>query len=274
MIIPRIATVTALVETFSNWPSCILRSGLAFYLHYFPKAIEWKTRRGTVIKSPAGDQSWWAVLETFALDSYGLRKGTLGDEESPYFVDIGGNIGAFSLALLEAHPNARGIAVEPGNLAFAFLTANLRANQATESVKSIKAAIVGRANVKTLQFFEKPTATGGSTAVDECTRSESEPGSWVEVPAMSIQELLAQAEREVSLVKMDIEGGEYDIILNASPEAWQRVRRIVAEYHPVEGHSYQQLVERLSLAGFQLERHEAYKNDGFGALLFARRNAI
>lgn len=273
MILPRISTLSAVTKTFSNWPECVFRAGAAFYLRYFPSAIKWRTRRGTIITSPPGDQSWWAVLETFALDSYGLKKDKFQGDSTPYFVDIGGNIGAFSLAFLEAYPNARGISVEPGSLAFQFLNSNLAANGASSAIETIQAAVVGNQATKTLRFFEKPTATGGSTAVAECTHAEEEPGRWVDVPTVSIADVLSRAGRPITLVKMDIEGGEYEIILNAPAAVWKNVKRIVAEYHPVSGHSYTELVEALGRAGFALEQHDVYKNEGFGALLFVRRDA-
>lgn len=227
-----------------------------------------------MIKSPPGDQSWWAVLETFALDSYDLRNGLFKHEAEPFFVDIGGNIGAFSLAFLEQYPNAKGISVEPGKLAYSFLEENLRENGADSSIQTINAAVVGEEGRETLRFFEKAVATGGSTTVEACTHEDSEPGVWVTVATVSIEKLLYSAGRKISLVKMDIEGGEYEIILNAKPEAWRDVERVVAEYHPVPGYSYEQLVEQMRRAGFELERHDKYRHNGFGALMFQRFGVV
>ena len=257
----------AIRSTFSNWYSCIARAGAAYYLKIFPGAILWRTRKGTVIQSPVGDESWWAVVETFALDCYNLKSGSLIRPKG-LFVDVGGNIGAFALAALEAVPGARGISFEPGTLAFSTMVANLTRNGASDRVRAVNAAVVGNSEVASLQFYEKETATGGSTTVAECTADE--PGVWVTVPATPLGQILGEADGPVDLVKMDIEGGEYEIIAFTPIEAWAGVKRLVAEYHPVPGHGYAELVSRMQEAGFRLERRDAYRHEGFGALWFVR----
>ena len=47
----------------------------------------------------------------------------------------------------------------------------------------------------------------------------------------------------VQIVKMDVEGAEYDIILRSDPASWADVRKVVMEYHPVEGHSLEELTD-------------------------------
>jgi len=181
MVIPKISTVRSTISTFSNWPECLARAAAGYYLNYFPSAIPWRTRRGTALVTPAGDQSWWAILESFALDSYDLAHSPLLNIEEPFVIDIGGNIGAFSLAVLERMPSAKGISIEPGSLAFSWLEKNIKCNGAQDAIKCINAAVVGDNGPATLRLFEKPTATGGSTLVPECTNESREPERWPRV---------------------------------------------------------------------------------------------
>ena len=42
-------------------------------------------------------------------------------------------------------------------------------------------------------------------------------------------------------MKMDCEGGEYALVYASSPANWAAVQRVVMEYHPVPGESWDEL---------------------------------
>ena len=68
---------------------------------------------------------------------------------------------------------------------------------------------------------------------------------------------MAEAERPVDVVKMDCEGGEYGLVYASSPESWESVQRVVMEYHPVSGESWDELRTWLEKTGLSVIRHEA-----------------
>ena len=77
-----------------------------------------------------------------------------------------------------------------------------------------------------------------------------------EVPSITLDELLDAHElTNVDLLKVDCEGGEYDIISHASDGALARIERFTMEWHLV-GDATERLrtamVERLTDAGFRM----------------------
>lgn len=132
-------------------------------------------------------------------------------------VDLGANIGLTTLYFAGRSPLARFLCVEPlpGNAAL------LRRNLASVPGAIIVEAAAGMTGP--LSFDDSRPAWGGFLS----------PGGRITVEAVSMDDLLqAHAPNaRVDLLKMDIEGGEQEVL--AGPAAWlDRVDCIVAELHP------------------------------------------
>ena len=53
-----------------------------------------------------------------------------------------------------------------------------------------------------------------------------------EVPAVTLAQALERLDgQDCDLLKIDCEGAEYDILMNADPACWRHIRHIVMEYH-------------------------------------------
>lgn len=59
---------------------------------------------------------------------------------------------------------------------------------------------------------------------------------------------------QVDLLKVDCEGAEFEVFLNAPDALLKRISRIACEYHPVAGHAIYELRQRLEELGFTVER--------------------
>lgn len=135
------------------------------------------------------------------------------------FIDIGANIGAYSLFVAaQAAPGARILAVEPQPEIFSRLTFNIAQNP-FGSVKAVACALADKPGELTL--FLDPANRGESSV--RILRSSA--GSTVRVPATT---LLALMENEgydrLDAIKLDVEGAE-DLILepflrDAPEELW------------------------------------------------------
>ncbi len=55
---------------------------------------------------------------------------------------------------------------------------------------------------------------------------------------------------------VDTEGAQYDIVLGSDPSDWSDVQRLVLEYHPVDGHSWDELQTFFSKAGLEVAHLE------------------
>jgi uncharacterized protein YdaU (DUF1376 family) len=69
---------------------------------------------------------------------------------------------------------------------------------------------------------------------------------------------------------MDCEGGEYALVYASSDASWADVERIVMEYHPVEGESWDELRAWFARLGLHVIRHES-DSPGLGTAWLARR---
>lgn len=123
--------------------------------------------------------------------------------EGATFVDIGANVGIYSL--LAARAGARVVAVEPQPAVFARLAFNVRAN-GFESVAAEQAAVADRAGTFEITIDERNLGhSGGATAG----------GRAITVPCTTLLALLdAHGIERPDLLKIDVEGAE-DVILLA-----------------------------------------------------------
>ena len=60
--------------------------------------------------------------------------------------------------------------------------------------------------------------------------------------------------QRIDFLKIDCEGGEYDIFRNIPTEQWKRIQRIAMEFHELgPGQEHQELVTCLRQQGFHVE---------------------
>jgi hypothetical protein len=84
------------------------------------------------------------------------------------------------------------------------------------------------------------------------------------VKTYSLDDLLKeQGIEEVALLKLDIEGAEYEVLENFTH--WEKIKNIVLEYHDFGENNHKQLEELLSKNGFNVKvRNSKFdKNLGF-----------
>jgi FkbM family methyltransferase len=152
-------------------------------------------------------------------------------------VDIGANIGAF--AMLAASRGARVRSYEPHPDSFA----HMERNTAKWRVECHRAAVTTE-HADTVQLYLGPRDTR-NTLLGKDAKSARELDEQVEVPAIPLAEVLRDP---VDLLKLDVEGGEFDLLW-AEPHLLRRAKRIIAEVHTVFGDE-DALLAHVQAAGF------------------------
>lgn len=141
-------------------------------------------------------------------------------------------------------------------------------NRLEDRVRCIMYALCGSDEPRTMRPTHLPSQMQGvmprgSTAAD-----------GVVVPAKTLtQVVLEEGSDAVDLLKMDIEGSEYEVILNTAPAVLRRVRRIALEYHAAEADApsaRRRLFAHLAEAGFSL-RADTRDPNGYGVAEFTQR---
>jgi len=159
----------------------------------------------------AGEPGWWASLVSSHRSA----------------LEIGANIGLYTLVGASAAPSTRYRAVEPNLASFEVLGRNVALN-GLEHVELVHAAVVGdrTADTVTLRFPDRDRYTASAGAfVDGAVDLTTSAGRAVEVPAMSIGELIDG----VDLVKLDIEGLETEVLGAVRPWIVETAPTIVVE---------------------------------------------
>ena len=143
------------------------------------------------------------------------------------FIDIGANEGYFTVVGSKiVGTSGRVLAVEPQARLAPVLARNLEENQCTNTV--VIQAAVSRCSGTAILYLA-PDMNTGSSGLTEATRYRV---ATQTTPLISLAELLAQVPDAMPVVKMDIEGFEYDAILGS--EAVFRsgvVRALIMEPH-------------------------------------------
>ena len=167
------------------------------------------------------------LQEIFAQDAYHLKDLVL--PEHPVVVDIGANIGSFSLAIKQYFPGTHLVAIEPFARNFDLLVANV------PSARCIQVAVGGMRSQMRMSNNATPTMF----------QFVEQGGSLVDV--ITLADALAGLPR-VDLLKVDIEGAEYDVFAHTPDDVFQKIRSILVEIHaPHDPAYFVELFERQGL---------------------------
>jgi FkbM family methyltransferase len=158
-----------------------------------------------------------------------LLRHLLPADFSGVILDAGGYIGTSAIALHEMYPSAQLIVVEPSVDNLKVLKKNL-AN--LSKVKIVHGALVG-GEIKSILLKDRGTECGFTTVENPKDRMDA--GVLHETQAFRIKDLV-ESDQEIGLLKLDIEGGELDLMKN-DMENLKKVQCIFAELHDkiVEG---------------------------------------
>ncbi len=216
-----------------------------------PPALRLRSRQGPILETLAGDRSWRTCVEVSGRDRY--RLATLRLPVAATVADIGANLGALALAVRTARPKAQLFSFEPSLTAGGMLAPN-----------------VGRGKPLGSRTTQRPVAVTGSGAGDLRTSSiqsgtRGEPVvRETEVPDCSLVAVLRSCPDGVYLIKIGAEGATDDMICPTPPAMLRVARQWVMEYHPVAGHSFEELARQLQLTGFSCSRPEPRAVPGQG----------
>lgn len=188
-------------------------------------------------------------------DTYGLKRfQNIGN-----IVDIGANIGIFSIHAATLFPQAKILAYEPCGETFS----NLKKNINPFNVQVYPYA-VGQHSGKVNLSVE-----GDLTACYVANNNRSSFINSSQVCDMiSFQEIAAQMDGKIGLLKLDCEGSEYEIMQSPS---FSCVEHVVGEFHTCELGNPEYGLELLKQRGFTIEQWLLFP-DGKAGEFWARND--
>jgi FkbM family methyltransferase len=175
-------------------------------------------------------------------------------------VDIGANMGMFVLWAAPQADKGRVFAIDPAQLAFDCLQSNIRMN-GLKNVTAIRAA-VGKQGER-MEMIEYPGLNIVSHQAPFVPplitrlwmRYQKKQSIRTTAECVSLGGLMDEHEMDaINYLKIDCEGGEYEILLNLPPRYWERIERISLEFHELcPNQKHQELVSCLRKQGFQVQ---------------------
>ena len=236
-------------RTFRNWAP-IMRDMALGRAGRGPESLTFQTRSGLRIDTPNRPGARVPVYEIFADDSYRLEW-FLGPllRRPVEVLDIGGHVGTFTCRLTQLHRQATVTAFEPSATTAEYLRRNVEHNGVGNRVTVVERAL---ASTTGSAVFDDNGAGSGLNGL-VATGNNSGTGVATKVDTISFDEAIASASAPVEVIKIDCEGGEYDLVLNSSPASWSSVQRVVIEHHPVAGHSWAELRDWFAGVGLEVQ---------------------
>lgn len=188
------------------------------------------------------------IINLWLDDEYGLK--SLGGRVRT-IVDVGANIGLFSLIARHHFPGARIHAYEPNPAILEYTAANMAAADVT----------LFREGVSSKPGLGSPRNLGTSRLNKIVVGDEGE------IPVCSMTTVAERLGETVDLLKLDCEGAEWEIFNDAA--AFTKVMNIRMEYHLDPEHDLATLANVADKLGFKIIHLSP--NDGFGIVWMEKR---
>ena len=241
----KFRTIREITGSIENWPTAIA-------LRLFRKSQKGMRllsfRDGLNVMVRAGEGDWSVLHEIIFARSYGkafdFLKQTQGDAN---VLDLGGNIGLFALACAQKVPQAKITSFEPGPPNQRMFEINRLVNPELGSRMELRRQAVGGTARIDNWFFDE--ARPGASSLFATT------GQACRVEIAAFKDVVAAMPKPIALVKIDIEGAEYELLDETPAESWREIQTISLELHddPRGKMSQQAFLDRMRALGFTVE---------------------
>ena len=161
------------------------------------------------------------IIEVFLREEYGRIP------DGATILDLGANIGTFSVYAATSARDVRICAYEPMADYYSLLLKNVRINRLDGAIKCFNCAVAADAGPR--QLFMESEAFSFPTLL---ASKDGGAGRTTEVRCAGLAEILdSNGLARVDLLKMDCEGAEYEILYGAPDACFDRIGEIRMEYH-------------------------------------------
>ncbi|MHA2295012.1 MAG: FkbM family methyltransferase [Candidatus Hodarchaeales archaeon] len=192
------------------------------------------------------------VFEICKMDLYNPKGLEINRED--VVVDVGGNIGAFTVYAAKKADKGTVIVYEPFPENFALMNRNIALNDMS-NIQVYEKGFSDKTGIEKLYLSE--LGHGNHSITNDSKKS-------IDIPCVSIQDVFAQNNLEIiDFLKMDIEGAEYKIFFSMPVEYLQRIKLLSIEFHSPKKNR-KKLIKLLEDAGFIVTlRKPPLSNQGY-----------
>lgn len=217
----KITTLFKTIYHVKNWPVLI---------NQLPHTGRCKTcsiifRGGLKVVFRRGTADWEVVKEVMLYGVYALCFQHLKRQKDRLpILDLGANIGLFSLQAASYLPGLEIHAYEPAPRNVDVISMNLRANPQISSNIHVHSEAVGGSTRQASFFYDEKVPQGSGLYF-------SQQNNCVPVIVRSFAEIVELVKGPVGLVKIDVEGAEYEIFQKTPRRIRECIRAISIEIH-------------------------------------------
>lgn len=239
------------IRLIKNWPHYLFN-----YISRNKIPAEYRLRNGLRIFDAYGTLPG-TVAVVFIRKEYGDFSGFRS------IVDIGANMGAFSLYASLACPKAKIFCYEPEANNFIALKRNIKSNNLEGRVFAYERAVAVENGVRKIYRSESPIHTMVSTKVAQ---------NFQKVTCTTLPDIFAENRLEhIDLMKMNCEGAEYEILKGCDHGTFRKICNFRLEYHNLDKNNNSQiLLSILKDHGYIIQRFTRYR--GISGFIWACRN--
>lgn len=162
-------------------------------------------------------------------------------------VDIGANIGVFSLYAKTLWPSCRIYAYEPDHKNFALLRRNVEISQIAHDVSVFNLAVSKQQGTATLFLKSR---SGWHSLFD--IQGDTGRGE-IEVHTTSLEDIISSNTDYIDFLKIDCEGCEWPSLEDKASSLRESVGYVAMEYHEMSGKSHLDLTALFQRAGFDVQ---------------------
>lgn len=209
------------------------------------------------------DESVWT--EIFKLREYRQAEEVIKNSDK-VILDIGAHAGFFTLYCRALNTKTRIICVEPEPKNVKFLNEHLKINK-IQNTEVEPSALAEKTDKR--ELFVSPDSSF-HFLLTEGEKTDSK----ITVDCLSLKDLCKKYRIDsIDIIKMDIEGGEYELLKCWTEEEWAMIDNIIMEYHDYKSNKHEILRQILGENGFSVEEHPSKFENTMG-FFFARNKKI
>jgi len=222
--------------------------------------VNFRGKQWQIFGRIGADQS--IIAEIFRYQEYRCAEKII-IEAKDFILDVGAHIGVFILYCKTLNPTVKILALEPESENFLILQKNLSTN-GIKNVIPIPAAL--SAKTGTAKFLITPDSHNHRLLAEE---QPVQPKNQItSVKTISLTRLCQRHKiKKISLLKMDIEGGEYPVVESLKAADFGKIQNIILEYHNSREQNYRTIENQLRANGFSVSIFPSKFDPKLGFLL-------
>jgi len=175
------------------------------------------------------------INATYKEDEYNFLRFPPGPMEG--MIDAGGYVGSTAILYAQLYPQCKVMCIEPLPENQEIIQKNIERNGLSGQITLIPAALWGTSEGKTKIYYRDQSTVGKvhkfvGSAIKQYHETVSE--DFFEAQNISLVDIMVRmGSPRIRLLKMDVEGAEYEAV-GGLPEEWQKgIQTIVGEYHNI-----------------------------------------